>query len=291
MITDQLVPVALNLYRIREAKGPAGEFFRSVYKQKPQYQGLWVVSPDGTALASHQETKDLKNWPQKVLAGLRRGLEAFGPVTPRPPSLSGEAAYQQALPDRGVGVQPDGRVTLALYHRWVTVRDLQRAPPRDAIGATVLDSIALTAEQWSALAPHDAGAGSTWTVPEPAARQLYPVLSVASVLFRDPAEVTAVRLAGRVASVRDGVAELQYEGQIAGTHHGTKNEGKPGNKVSGEAKLVAGIGQYDVKARKLLSLTLVWDGRFRNWAPYDDPPTRFGAVVEWSRSRPPAATK
>ena len=53
------MPVALNLYKIREARGEGGDFFRSVYKQKPQYQGLWVVSPDGKALASHQETEDL----------------------------------------------------------------------------------------------------------------------------------------------------------------------------------------------------------------------------------------
>ena len=36
---------------------------------------------------------------------------------------------------------------------------------------------------------------------------------------------------------------------------------------------------------RLLSLTLVFDGRFRNYAPYDAP-ARFGAVVEWSAERP-----
>jgi hypothetical protein len=35
----------------------------------------------------------------------------------------------------------------------------------------------------------------------------------------------------------------------------------------------------DVKAVRLLALTLVFDGRFRNYAPYDAP-ARFGAVVE-----------
>jgi len=283
--------VALNLYKIREAKGPTGDFFRSVYRQKPQYQGLWVVAPDGKALASHQETKDLKEWPRKVLADLDRGLEAFGPVKPRALRDAGASAYAESLPHRGRGVQPDGRVTLALYNKYVIVRDLQRDPPRDALGATVLDSISLKAEEWSALAPPSALAGSTWTVPEPVARQFYPLLSVSSVLLRDPSEVTSVRLAGKVDAVRDGIASLTYEGEIAGTHHGTRNEGKEGNKISSEAKLLAGVGSYDVKRRKMLSLTLVFDGLSRNWAPYDNPPTRFGAVVEWAEAAPQAQSR
>ena len=41
------MPVALNLYKVRQDKSEAGDFFRSVQKQKPNYQGLWVVSPSG----------------------------------------------------------------------------------------------------------------------------------------------------------------------------------------------------------------------------------------------------
>jgi hypothetical protein len=37
-----------------------------------------------------------------------------------------------------------------------------------------------------------------------------------------------------------------------------------------------------VTSGRLLSLTLVFDGRFRNYPPYDAP-ARFGAVVEWAR--------
>ena len=40
---------------------------------------------------------------------------------------------------------------------------------------------------------------------------------------------------------------------------------------------------FDAKSGRLLWPTLVFDGRFRNYAPYDDPPGRFGAVVEWSQ--------
>lgn len=31
----------------------------------------------------------------------------------------------------------------------------------------------------------------------------------------------------------------------------------------------------------MLSLTLVWEGFFRNYPPYHEPPSRYGAAVEW----------
>ena len=44
------MPVALNLYKIRQGKGGAGDFFRSVQRQKPNSPGLWVASPEGRVL-------------------------------------------------------------------------------------------------------------------------------------------------------------------------------------------------------------------------------------------------
>jgi hypothetical protein len=279
------VPVALNLFKIREAKGPAGDFFRSVYKQKPQYQGLWVVAPEGRALASHQETKDLSNWPKKVLADLQTGLRAFGTVTERTVRI-GSASLAASLPYRGRGLQPDGRVTLALAEKYVIVRNLDKDPPPDALGATVLDSITLSPAEWASFAPPQVKTGSEWSVPESVTRQLYPVLSVSSVLFRDSAEVGLARLTGKVESVEGGIAVLRYEGSLSGTHIGTADEGKAGNQCGAEAKTIGGVGTYNIKAKKMLSLTLVFDGLSRNWKPYDDPPTRFGAVVEWVAKSP-----
>jgi hypothetical protein len=278
------VPVALNLYKIREDRGEAGDFFRAVQKQKPNYQGLWVVSPEGKVLAAHQDMTTMADphgkWAQAALADLERGLQAFGPVTPRRVELT------QSLPFRGVGTQPDGRVTLAVTDRWVFVPDLSREPPRDALGATVLDSITLTADEWKGLAPPDARPGRTWDVPEATGRKFFPLLSTGDTTFRDAKEVTAVRLAGRVERVEGGVAHLAYEGAIAATHVGTKNEGKEGKQCSSSATLLGGVGTYDVASGRLLSLTLVFDGRFRNYAPYDAP-ARFGAVVEWHQEPKP----
>ena len=280
LVRSNFVPVALNLYQIREDKGEAGDFFRAVQKQKPNYQGLWVVAPDGKVLAAHQETRgvtgDRGKWAHKVLADLEAGLRAFGPVTPR------RVDEVRPLPHRGVGTRPDGRVTLAVTDRWVFVKDLARDPPRDALGATVLDSITLTAEEWKGLAPADAKPGGTREVPEGTARKFFPLLSTSDTVFRDPKEVTVVRLAGRVERVEGGVAHLSYAGEIAATHVGTKDEGMAGQRCSSEAKLLGGVGVYDVKAGRMRSLTLVYDGRFRNYPPYDAP-ARFGAVVEWSQ--------
>jgi hypothetical protein len=283
LVADNFVPVALNLYKIRKAKGPAGDFFRSAQKQRSQYQGLWVVSPAGKVLAANQEMKHLADrakWTKSVLADLQAGLKAFGAVKPR------KARRSDPLPHRGVGARPGGGVTLAVTDRWVIVKSLDKGPPRDALGATIFDSINLTDKEWAHLAPAKAEAGSKWEVPKETARKFFPLLSPADTVFRDPKEVTAVQLAGRVRKVEGGVAYLSYEGRIAGTHHGTKDEGKAGKKCSADAKLIGGVGEYDVKAGKMISLTLVYDGQWRNYAPYDDPPTRFGAVVEWSRERP-----
>jgi hypothetical protein len=274
------VPVALNLYKIRQDKDEAGDFFRSVQQQKSNYQGLWVVSPAGKVLAAHQDMSSMSDphgkWARTALADLEAGLKAFGPVTPR------RALKVQSLPHRGMGTQPDGRVTLAVTDRWVFVNDLSREPPRDALGATVLDSITLTREEWQGLAPADATPASAWAVPEATTRKLFPLLSTGDTVFRDAREVTSVRLVGRVEEVGSGVAYLTYEGDIAATHRGTKDEGKEGKQCSSAAKLLGGVGVCDVKSGRLLALTLVFDGRFRNYAPYDAP-ARFGAVVEWSR--------
>src|SRR5690242_6238826 len=105
LISTRFVPVAVNLYKIRKAADVGGEFFRAVQKQQPNYQGLWVVSPDGKVLSAHHDHKDEKTWPDEVRAALRAGLRAFGDVPPR------KAAWRDPLPLRGRGLRPDGGVT------------------------------------------------------------------------------------------------------------------------------------------------------------------------------------
>ena len=65
-VTTSFVPVAVNLYKVRLAKDAGGELFRSVQRQKDQYQGIWIVSPAGK-LAGHHEFKSRETWTREVV--------------------------------------------------------------------------------------------------------------------------------------------------------------------------------------------------------------------------------
>ena len=72
---------------------------------------------------------------------------------------------------------------------------------------------------------------------------------------------------------------MPVEGEIAGSHETQSKKGK----CHGEAKLT-GVGAYDVKRGRMLSLTLVFDGVFRNVKPYDQP-AKYSGVVEWREKK------
>lgn len=265
-IAGHCVPVALNLYEIRKAPGAGGDFFRAVQKKWPaQYQGLYLVSPDGKVLASHQNFKSHKTWPLEVLADLEPGLKAFGEVKPRD--------FQRAdpLPQRGVGVLKDGGACLGVFLRF----SVKGIPLRELPNPTI-DSLVLTGDEWKGLAPPRPEPGLEWAVPEGVGRKFSRVLGPGDEdTMPRPNEVKSVHFTGKVQSVKDGVAYLTYEGRIAGSHNTQSNKGP----CHGEAKLT-GVGRYDVKAGRMKALTLVFDGVFRNVVPYDQP-AKYSGVVEW----------
>jgi hypothetical protein len=265
-LSRNCVPVALNLYEIRKAKGAGGDFFRNVQKQRPaQYQGLYLVSPDGKVLASHQNFKSDKTWPREVLADLEPGLKAFGEVKPR------EVQRADPLPQRGAGVLKDGGVCLGVFLRY----PIKNIPLRELPNPTI-DSIVLTADDWKTLAPAKAEAKHEWTVPEAVGRKFGRLLGPGDEnSMPRPNEVKSARITGTVKSVENGVAYLTYEGQMAGSHNTQSNRGL----CHGEGKLT-GVGRFDVKTGRMLSLTLVLDGVFRNVVPYDQP-MKYSGVAEW----------
>jgi hypothetical protein len=255
---------------VREAKGPAGDFFRAVQKQRPaQYQGLYLANAEGKVLASHQEFKSEKTWASEVLADLEPGLKAFGDIKPR------AAKRVDPLPYRGAGVQKDGSVTLAVYLRY----SIKGVPLREVPNPTI-DSLALTADEWAAWAPAKPGVGMTWTVPEGVGRKFSRVLGPSDEdSMPRPKEVESVQFTGKVKTIEDGIAYLTYEGRIKGSHETQSNKGK----CHGEATLTGG-GAFDLKSKRMLSLTLVFDGVFRNVKPYDQP-AKYSGVAEWQRER------
>jgi hypothetical protein len=266
--------VALNLYKIRKATDEAGDFFRAVHKQRPNYQGLWIVSPDGKVLSAHHDRKDDKTWPQEVRAALQAGLRAFGDVTPR------KAVWRDPLPLRGRGLRSDGGVTLAVYVR--------HAPGGRPQGAPVIDSIELSAKEWAELAPPDPREGKGWSVPDEVARKLAKCLSPSSdqSLMPRPDEVKDVELIGNVRQVEDGLASLTFTGDIAALHKNPFLKGK----VNRARARIRGAGIYDVSGKRMVALVLVFDGDFYMHAPWDREPQPIVAGVEW-RLRPAAERK
>jgi hypothetical protein len=263
--------VALNLYEIRKAKGAGGDFFRGVQKQRPaQYQGLYLVSEDGKVLASHQNFKSEKTWSKEVLADLEPGLKAFGEVKPR------EVKPADPLPERGLGLRKDGGATLGVFLRY----SIKGIPLRELPNPTI-DSLVLSAGEFRELAPAKAEAGAEWVLSEALGRKFSRVLGPGDEdTMPRPGEVKSVRFVGKVKSVKNGIAELTYEGEIAGAHETQSNKGK----CQGEARLT-GVGTYDVKAGRLLSLVWVFDATFRSPPPYDKEARAYSGVVEWRRER------
>jgi hypothetical protein len=212
------------LYVIRKAEGPGGTFFRGVQKQRPaQYQGLYLVTAEGKVLASHQNFKSPKTWPQEVLDDLQPGLKAFGKVPPR------QLRPVDPLPERGVGVRKGGDVCLAVFLRYAVKGIPQRELPNPTI-----DTLVLSAADFRQLAPAKAEVGARWPVSEAVGRKFCRVLGPGDEdTMPRPPEVKSVHLTGRVQSVADGIARLTFEGEIAGAHEMQSHKGK----CHGQAKL------------------------------------------------------
>jgi hypothetical protein len=270
-ISRSFVPVGQNLYAIRKAKGPAGDFYRAVDKQRPQYQGLYVVAPDGKLLASRASQPKKGSWTADTLKMVHEALEAYGSVTPR------EVKAVDPLPFRGAGVRDDGSILLK-----VSLRHMFLGLDPRGLSEPAHDSIPLTASMRTSLALAEAKRGATWAVPAQIARRLHRVLSPstdANHLARLD-EVSRARLSGTVERVRDGVAYLSFEGDIAGEHTWEFDPHK-GKKIRASMKLT-GVGTADAKSGELQSITLVGDGRYR---PISGDESKYGAVVEWRLRR------
>jgi hypothetical protein len=278
LIARNFVPVALNRHEISKAKGEAGDFFRSVYLQtiSTQYQGLWAVNTEGKILAvARGEGLEAGAWTKHVLTRLQAGLKQFGKVEPR-------HVQAKPVPYRGVGMRPDGGVTLAVFDRSIPAGGLSRQLHPSEIGELFIGSVPLSASDWSALAPPLTQVGARWTIPENVAREFWRLLSARDAEFIRADEVQNVEFSGRVTAVRDGTLHLTYAGQIAGTHSGN-GLGWDGFEMFTKMKIVSGVGTFDLQSGQMLSLTWVMDGVYSDFyrPPYRGKPTQYGWVVEW----------
>lgn len=260
-VSTQFVPVAVNLYKVRNAKDAGGALFRSAQQQKDQYQGLWMLSPEGKVLAAHHQFKDAKSWPGEVITALDAALAAFGNVEPR------RAVQTTPLPYRGVGAQPDGAVSLAVHTRYLH--------HEKADGPVVIDTLTLSDADWRQLIPPKLEAGASWRIPENVARKFSRVLSPSSdqSTMPVPSDVTSVEMVGTPGPAENGVVRVRYAGRLAAAH---TYEGKTSR---GEATL-AGEALCDAVTGQPRALTFLFIGIHRSPPPYDAP-RNTGAVVEW----------
>jgi hypothetical protein len=284
-VSESFVPAAVNLYKVRKATDGSREFFLSVQRQKDQYQGIWIVSPEGKVLAGRHEYREFKNGAAELLETIDEGLKASGPVEPR------QAKPTNPLPFRGVGVQADGGVSLALYGRQMLGGGRSTVPAGVEAshawlwdgalrpdGPIMIDTLALPAAEWGALAPEKPGAGATWTVPETIARKFTRLLSTSSDQsgMPVPEDTRVAELRGTVEAVESGTARVRFAGRWEMMR---LVEGDAKRPTYGAAT-AEGLALYDVERKAMRSLLLVFSGTIRSGRP-DAPLNRTAAVVEW----------
>jgi len=281
-VSTNCVPVAVNLYNVRIAKDAGGDLFRSVQKQKDQYQGIWIVSQDGKVLAGHQNYKSDDSWTREVLDTIAAGLMAFGHVKPR------EVTATDPLLHRGVGVATDGSVTLAFYGRLMLGGGQQRAPAalnRNSLwlydgnlrpdGPPMIDSLTLIAKEWAALMPPKAEVGAEWAVPQVvAAKFARAIVPGDDSGMPKPEEAKVATLTAKVEAIERGKARIRFAGVWETDHvHEEKH--------SYAWASAEGTALYDVERKTMRSLLLVFSGAYRSAPPYDKSDRPTGAVVEW----------
>jgi hypothetical protein len=279
------VPAAVNLYKVRKATDGSRELFLSIQRQKDQYQGIWIVSPEGKVLSGRHDYEDFDRGAIELLETIDAGLKAFGPVEPRP------SRPVNLLPFRGTGVEADGSVSLALYGRQMLGGGRNAVPagvePAHAWlwdgalrpdGPIMLDSVQLPAGEWAAFTPVKLEPGATWSLPEAVARKLTRLLSTSSdqSCMPGPEDARVAKLEASVESVEGGMAILRLSGRWEMMH---LVEGDAKRPTYGAAT-AEGSAVYDIERKSMRSLLLVFGGTIRSGRP-DAPLNRTGAVAEW----------
>jgi hypothetical protein len=275
-ISTTFIPVAVNLYEIRKDRGPGGDLFRSVQRQMDQYQGFWLVSPEGKALAKKHdwEESDPAKRPNELVKAMDAALESVGAAAPR------RTKPATLFPHRGIGVQADGSVTLALYGRL-----MHQGKPD---GPMMLDSTTLGAEEWMRFAPPEPKRGAPeWTVPESVARKVARSLSPgdSAGVFR-PEGFQQAELKARVESIEGATARLRLSGKWrAEGFYGGEREHPFGAVATGD-----GFAIFDLEKKSMRSLLMVFSGRTwrgRSSADAERTGRETGGVVEWTSSLMP----
>ena len=261
-IATAFVPAAVDWKSL--PPGKSQDYLHSLQRQKSQYHGIWIVSPEGKVLSGHDgdKPKAVGNWNQEILETLETGLKAFGKVEPR------AVATADLFPFRGAGVRPDGGVSLSTHVR------LTHRGKRD--GPVVFDTLTLTSQEWGLFVPPRATVGEEWVVPDALARRFCRLLAPISEpeFMPRPEQAKVAELRATVASVDGAVATIRLTGRWE-TEHVT-SEGKPVRaSATGE-----GVAVFDAGAKTMRSFLLVTTGTYGVGSPSE--PREAGGVLEWT---------
>jgi hypothetical protein len=279
-ISGNYVPVAVNIYSMR-GKDPASVFFQSVQKQKYSYQGVWIVDPTGNVTLMGLGEKNLDVRIKKFIDDLDSIAKAFGAMKPR------SEKWQEFQPWRGAGVQPDGKVTLALYVRHYTPREWETIAP--AKGIPGIDTITVDAEEWKAFTPAKIEVGRAWNLPANVVRKFNRGVDGIWDVSIKPEDAKLAQLQAVVEAVDAKEAQIRFTGKVESAW--IKPFNNPNKKTTYAWCDLEGVAWYDVEKKALSSMTLL----FRGGLPEDPKNRQTGTLLagfaEWSRakSEPPQA--
>lgn len=266
-LAKDFVPIAANLYEIREKTHPAYWLYESLQKQKDNYQGLWIATPDGKLLGAFMDWPNREtDWTETLLTTLARARKAFGPSESRTPG-PGANLY----PSKGIGKSPDGNYHVAGLSRAVFNKGETFSPPD-------LERVVLTPTEFLAFAPPTMTVGAEYAIRGDGPKKFSPLMTTGCGhnAYPEPTDVTGVELFGRVSAVANGQALVWYQGRIASQRESRFDKGKI---ARGEGKFF-GYATFDVSTRAMLRLRLFLDTSYRNYPPYDGPQPMLG-LAEW----------
>src|SRR4029079_13016840 len=124
-------------------------------------------------------------------------------------------------------------------------------------GPHLRDTLPLKKEEWSAFAPPKPVAGTEWTIPADVAKKLVRpfCLNTMGGDMPGPEDAKVAELTAKVESVKDGRARIR----LSGTFEAVKLHKEKNLSFRGTAT-AAGIAEYDVKEKAMVSLLLVFQG-------------------------------
>jgi hypothetical protein len=206
---------------------------------------------------------------KRFLEALDESLKTFGPKQPR------SVKWQDPLPWHGAGVQPDGKVTMALY-----VRHLAHGT---AIGLPGVDSISFDAKEWAKFAPPEVQVGARWNIPGDVARKFNRVSDGIWDVSIKPEHAKLAELQAVVEAVDGKEARIRLTGKVESSW--VKPFNNPDKKTTHGWCEMEGVASYDADKKSLSSVLLLFRAGLPTNPRDKQSGTPLGGFAEWSRAK------